>query len=613
MTADQHPAAQAESRPDAAASAPPESASSADTPRKWRAVHAYCHRGRSGTDALLVEAVGPAVRDLRRRGLVRNWFFIRYWHGGPHVRVRLGGPDGAALDQAAAELRERLAAHLAGGGPTEDLDPESFYAAFALGPEEIAEMGWHADGTVVEAVYEPETERYGGDEAIGLAEDLFEVSSSLALAVIANTPAEQARIGVALDLLLAFCRGLFERTADTVRWLREYAVMWRYLDSVVARRSAGMRAAAEATFLAESERLVARRGQGQGQDGGAAAVAQWSTAVARTADWLRRREERLTGSADAVMVSQLHMLANRLGLNASDEVYLAWLASLTVAAPGERPDYFADGADAPDRAYHEQAKFRPAVFDAQRPSPGAPLERRLDFASGDPVALPLPEQDELARPLHEVISARRSRRAGLSGRLGRADLGALLGYGAGYVGSEPAEVDGRHLERGVRAHPSAGMSYPVVVRAAVYDVDGLRPAVYEYLPQQHSLQQVGQLSPQEALIDSSPFFLGDDPRIDVADAPAVLFLAADITAMRHRYGLRAHRFAMLEIGHVAQNTVLVATALGLPAALVGGFFDDAACELVQFDGYDELLGYMVPLGARPDRATQHNHTEGAMQ
>ncbi|KII00238.1 hypothetical protein LP52_02715 [Streptomonospora alba] len=609
MTTDQH--ARTDGAADTATGEAGDARSSAPG-RRWRAVHAYCHRGKSATDELLVQAVGPAVRDLRRRGLARNWFFIRYWHGGPHVRVRLGGPDAASLDQAAAELRQRLSDHLAGGEAGEELDPETFYAAFALSPDEIGEMGWHADGTVVEAVYEPETERYGGDEAIGLAEDLFEVSSSLALAVIANAPGEQARIGTALDLLLAFCRGLFERTADTVRWLREYAVMWRYLDSVVAERSAAMRAAAEATFTADSERLLARRDRDAAGEGGAA-TAQWSTAVARTTAWLREREEQLTGSADAVMVSQLHMLANRLGLSASDEVYLAWLASLTIAAPGERSDYFADGAEAPDRAYHEQSKFRPTVFAEQRPAPGAPLKRGLEFASGDPVQLPVPEEPELARPLHEVISARRSARTGMSGRLSQADLGALLGYGAGYVGGEPAEVDGRHVLRGVRAHPSAGMSYPAVVRVAVYDVAGLRPAVYEYLPENHRLQQVGQLSPPEALVESSPFFLGENPRIDVTEVPAVLFLGADITAMRRGYGLRAHRFAMLEIGHVAQNTVLVATALGLATAPVGGFFDDAACELVQFDGYDEVLGYMLPVGGRPAGATQHNHTEGASQ
>lgn len=571
----------------------------AATSRTWRATHVYCHSGKAATDALLLEVVGPFVRTLQQRGLVDGWFFIRYWEGGPHLRIRLAGSDVAALDEACAGLRHALRSALAAAGADPELDPATFYAPFGLDASRIAELGWTAHGTVREEPYEPEVERYGGTPAaMAVAEELFQVSSDIALAAIAGSSTDEARTGMALELLLSFCPSIFDRPADSVRWLREYAVMWRYLDAAVAAGSAQMRAAAESTFVTSRDALLDRRSILRG-DQMPAACRYWSTATAQTVGWLRQHENQLTAPADVVMVSQFHMLSNRMGLTASDEVYLVWLASWVLSAPASTPQYFADAVDAPDRAAHEQSKLRASSFDAQRPRSGPPLVRSLDFAIGEPVPLPEPRHVGLERPLRDVIGGRRSHRTGFVGPLELADLSAVLGYGAGFVGSELMTSEDPQSERAVRAFPSAGASYPTVVRVMAFDVSGLRPAVYEYLPWKNSLQAVAQLPPLQALRDSSPFFGGAPPRIDVATVPVVLFLAADISVMRERYGLRAHRFAALEIGHAAQNTLLVATALGLPSVPVGGFFDDAACELVQLDGYDEILGYLLPIGAPP--------------
>src|SRR5690606_19027699 len=137
----------------------------------------------------------------------------------------------------------------------------------------------------------------------------------------------------------------------------------------------------------------------------------------------------------------LHMLYNRLGLTASDEVYLAWMASLLTAAPGEAVDYFADGPAAPDRAYHELSKFRPATMDLQQPRPGDSIVRTLDFTSDGPLPLPQADPGLAAAPLSSVIAARRSARTGLAGSIGLEPLATLLGLGTGVVDTEPYETD----------------------------------------------------------------------------------------------------------------------------------------------------------------------------
>jgi nitroreductase len=63
--------------------------------------------------------------------------------------------------------------------------------------------------------------------------------------------------------------------------------------------------------------------------------------------------------------------------------------------------------------------------------------------------------------------------------------------------------------------------------------------------------------------------------------------------------LRGYRFALLEAGHVVQNLVLAATALGLPALPLGGWYDRRVDALVGADGLDEATVYVVLLGGRP--------------
>jgi SagB-type dehydrogenase family enzyme len=65
---------------------------------------------------------------------------------------------------------------------------------------------------------------------------------------------------------------------------------------------------------------------------------------------------------------------------------------------------------------------------------------------------------------------------------------------------------------------------------------------------------------------------------------------------RFKYGQRGYRFALLEAGHVVQNAVLAAAALGLAALPVGGFYDRRLDAVVGADGLDEASVYALTIG-----------------
>ncbi len=194
-------------------------------------------------------------------------------------------------------------------------------------------------------------------------------------------------------------------------------------------------------------------------------------------------------------------------------------------------------------------------------------------------ALPLPPpRFRGAAALAEVVAARRSRREFARRALSAEELSALLWAGQGIT-----SPDGR------RAAPSAGALYPVML--AVADGRG----VFRYRPADHALEQVLAGDRRPALAAAA---LG---QACVAEAAACVVIAADPGRLRARYAGRSERYCLLEAGHVAQNLLLAATALGLSAVPVGAFDDEALHAAAGLEEGSQAL-YLVAVGA-PARGT----------
>lgn len=124
---------------------------------EWLYVKLY--QGRQGADRALDACVRPVVAKAIEDGVVDRFFFVRYADPQPHLRVRLRARGGAAarlLSEVLPSLHARAAPLLASG---------------LLGDVQL--------GT-----YEPETERYGGEDGLSLAEQIFHADSVAALTLL---------------------------------------------------------------------------------------------------------------------------------------------------------------------------------------------------------------------------------------------------------------------------------------------------------------------------------------------------------------------------------------------------------------------------------------------
>ena len=185
--------------------------------------------------------------------------------------------------------------------------------------------------------------------------------------------------------------------------------------------------------------------------------------------------------------------------------------------------------------------------------------------------------------LRGVLARRRSTSAERRFLLPLRDLGALLEAGYAAVPRAPGIVR--------RPVPSGGALYPLELYVLALGVEGLGPSVAHYNPFRHRLEVLGPLDADRAgaaLVDPSL----------VEGAAALVVITAMFWRTRFKYGVRGYRFALLEAGHVVQNAVLAAAALGLPALPIGGFYDRRLDALIGADGLDEASVYALLLGGR---------------
>lgn len=206
--------------------------------------------------------------------------------------------------------------------------------------------------------------------------------------------------------------------------------------------------------------------------------------------------------------------------------------------------------------------------------------RRIQAAT-----IPLPAAALPRLPLADAVEARRSRRGFLPAAIGLGELTALLRTGYGVTGRGPGGLQ-------LRSAPSGGALYPLDVYVAALSVTGLEARIYRFDPLRDVLEVLDPVG-RSQLEPITPY-----PEL-VVESSAVVFLTATFWRSRFKYGQRGYRFALLEAGHVAQNVLLAATALGLASVPLGGFFDRQANDLLGVDGLHEAALYLIPLG-RPE-------------
>lgn len=143
----------------------------------WTSKHIFIHDYKL-VDVFLKENLLPLIN----RCALDKWFFIRYWQGGPHIRLRYKIKEMQVKHDFEKELEDTLRDFQL------EYQNEKFsevsYDDRVVQLEGVKDLKVYPNFSIQDILYVPEVARYGGEEAVSFTEELFSYSSELASYVI---------------------------------------------------------------------------------------------------------------------------------------------------------------------------------------------------------------------------------------------------------------------------------------------------------------------------------------------------------------------------------------------------------------------------------------------
>ncbi len=233
------------------------------------------------------------------------------------------------------------------------------------------------------------------------------------------------------------------------------------------------------------------------------------------------------------------------------------------------------------RRYLKETRYtRTSLGDSRLSYPRADTFKEYPQAARRvPVRLPqeLPTAD-----LWEILTRRRSIRRYQDRYLTQEELAALVWATQGVTLASRSYL--------LRTAPSAGALYPVETYLAVHRVEEMEPGIWHLNLPDFSLELLDSRDTRQPLVQAclGQRFMGE---------AAVDFIWTGIlNRAMWKYRERAIRYIFLDAGHICQNLMLAATALGMGCCPVGAFFDEEVESLVDVDGVEEVALYLASVG-----------------
>ncbi|OGH16119.1 MAG: hypothetical protein A3C30_03005 [Candidatus Levybacteria bacterium RIFCSPHIGHO2_02_FULL_40_18] len=230
--------------------------------------------------------------------------------------------------------------------------------------------------------------------------------------------------------------------------------------------------------------------------------------------------------------------------------------------------------------FHSKTKIKKLARNLPRPS--WPKEWGTIYYKGyarfEEIRLPKPTFSKRVT-FAQALRDRKSTREFSKEPIGLGELNSFLYYSAGL------NKNSDFAQR--RFYPSGGARFPLEVYILSLNMD-LPKGVYHYYVKTNSLEKLTDFKKKNLkLLTSVPF---------AKNAGCLIIITAIFKRNTIKYGDRGYRHVLVEAGHLAQNFYLLASALGLGICGVGGYMDDNVNRLLDVDGLDETVVYMLGVG-----------------
>lgn len=199
--------------------------------------------------------------------------------------------------------------------------------------------------------------------------------------------------------------------------------------------------------------------------------------------------------------------------------------------------------------------------------------------------IPLPRSWNIAQEnITPLLQYRRSLRKYSTEPVSLEHLAFMLWASQGITGQA-----GKYL---FRTAPSGGALYPVETYISVHSVQGLNAGLYHFAAEHFVLDRLTEQDAAEAVTRACL-----DQKF-MARAAVVFLWTGIFRRTMSKYGDRGMRYILLDAGHICQNLLLAAEAVGCGGCPIGAFYDGELNDLLQIDGEEESILYAASVGKK---------------
>jgi hypothetical protein len=281
----------------------------------WVSGHAFYH---GDLDRLLLDVAAPLVAELTGAGLATHHFFLRYWAGGPHLRLRVL-PAGESADEVRRLIAERFEKYFAAHPSAERMTPDEYtQAARWLSAVENAPYPetMYPNNSLVFFPYEREHVKYGHGATIEAVEHHFAESSRIVLDFLAADPTADHRSTAAAAMMLLAWFAAADDPAQAAEWTRDLPLLRDHPEPGPATEPQHARL----VELAKRMHVLARKWPDvDASANGGGMLLRWAQSAGTLAGTLETTGAARPRSVFGVLNSCAHLVCNRLGISLAEE------------------------------------------------------------------------------------------------------------------------------------------------------------------------------------------------------------------------------------------------------------------------------------------------------
>lgn len=184
--------------------------------------------------------------------------------------------------------------------------------------------------------------------------------------------------------------------------------------------------------------------------------------------------------------------------------------------------------------------------------------------------------------LTSLISCRRTERDFIYSEIEFSDLSDILYYSYGITGKLAETYEARSV-------PSAGARYPLEIYVGICNCNKLKMGIYHFNVKNNTLELI------RSFPDINMLYKMLERQEFVKQSSAMIFITAHFDRTMDKYGERGYRYILFDAGHFAQNITLISQSLNYKSVLMGGFEDDELNSVLNIDGINEGVIYVIAI------------------